>query len=313
MNNYYSHGKLLLTGEYVVLDGALSLAIPTKFGQHLMVENHTLGELLWVSLDEKGKVWFESTFKIQNNEILKHVQNDGPISNRLFQLLNVAKSLNPNFLSDDKGYKITTRLEFPKIWGLGTSSTLINNISNWANINPYKLLDLTFGGSGYDIACAETDDPITYKINYNTILNQAQNNKKRDIKSVNFNPSFKSNLYFVHLNQKQNSREGIAQYRANTSDLKQEIQTINFITQTMIDCDSIEHFQQLIDQHEQIISKIIKQKTVKEQFFNDFDGSIKSLGAWGGDFVLAASKGDPKIYFKDKGFSTIIGYNNMAL
>ena len=30
---FYSNGKLLITGEYVVLDGAKALALPTKFGQ----------------------------------------------------------------------------------------------------------------------------------------------------------------------------------------------------------------------------------------------------------------------------------------
>ena len=313
MKRYYSHGKLLITGEYLVLDGALSLAIPTKFGQDLKVESHPFGELHWLSLGADGKVWFEETFKIQTNEILKQVQNDDPISNRLLQILHAAKDLNPDFLSDNNGYKITTQLEFPKNWGLGTSSTLINNISNWADINPYDLLQLTFGGSGYDIACAETNEPITYKIDHDEILNQAHDDKKIKIQSANFNPSFKSNLYFVHLNQKQNSREGIAQYRANTSDLKQEIEEINHITTAMIDCDTLEHFQQLINQHEQIISKIIKQKPVKEHLFNDFDGSIKSLGAWGGDFVLVASKDNPHNYFENKGFSTVIEYNKMIL
>ncbi|MEQ3661167.1 MAG: GHMP kinase, partial [Flavobacterium sp.] len=36
---YYSNGKLLLTGEYVVLDGAKALAVPTKFGQSLSIES----------------------------------------------------------------------------------------------------------------------------------------------------------------------------------------------------------------------------------------------------------------------------------
>ena len=35
---FYSHGKLLLTGEYVVLDGAKALAIPTNKGQYLTVK-----------------------------------------------------------------------------------------------------------------------------------------------------------------------------------------------------------------------------------------------------------------------------------
>jgi len=313
VKRYYSHGKLLLTGEYVVLDGALSLAIPTKYGQDLKIDENSSSKLHWKSIDENNQIWFEETFKIQDNEILKHVQNDNPISNRLLEILNTVKYLNPNFLTDNKGYKVTTQLEFPKNWGLGTSSTLINNIANWANINPYRLLELTFGGSGYDIACAEANRPITYKLNNNEILNQVQDDKKREANSVDFNPSFKNNLYFIHLNQKQNSRDGIAQYRANTSDLKQDIEMINRITQDMIDCIKLEKFQLLMERHEHIISKIIKQNTIKEALFKDFDGSIKSLGAWGGDFILVASKSNPVDYFKNKGYSTIIEYDHMVL
>jgi len=34
---FYSHGKLLLTAEYVILDGAKALALPTKFGQEMEI------------------------------------------------------------------------------------------------------------------------------------------------------------------------------------------------------------------------------------------------------------------------------------
>ena len=47
MQNYYSNGKLLLTGEYVVLDGALSLAIPTRYGQSLTIEPINDSKLIW--------------------------------------------------------------------------------------------------------------------------------------------------------------------------------------------------------------------------------------------------------------------------
>lgn len=313
MKHYYSHGKLLLTGEYLVLDGALSLAIPTKFGQTLTVEENYKNQLHWISLDENGQVWFEDNFKIQNNEILKHLQNDDPISNRLQQLLNKAKELNPGFLNNHKGFTIKTQLEFPKHWGLGTSSTLVNNIANWANISPYQLLELSFGGSGYDIACAEANSAITYQINQDEILKQVQGDKNIDVKPIDFNPSFKDNLYFVYLNQKQNSRDGIAQYRANTSDLNEDIKQINKITKSFIDCKALDDFQELIDRHETIISKIISKKPIKEELFKHFNGSIKSLGAWGGDFVLVASKHNPKSYFRDKGYSTIIKYDQMVL
>jgi hypothetical protein len=54
-------------------------------------------------------------------------------------------------------------------------------------------------------------------------------------------------------------------------------------------------------------------KTVKEALFPDFKGIIKSLGAWGGDFVLVISKENPNEYFIAKGYETIIPYDQMIL
>ena len=47
MKKYHAHGKLLLTGEYLVLKGAMALAIPLNEGQTLSVETSTEGGLLW--------------------------------------------------------------------------------------------------------------------------------------------------------------------------------------------------------------------------------------------------------------------------
>jgi hypothetical protein len=54
-------------------------------------------------------------------------------------------------------------------------------------------------------------------------------------------------------------------------------------------------------------------ETVKERFFNDFKGVLKSLGAWGGDFILAIAPNDPTAYFKEKGFPIVIPYSEMIL
>ncbi|MEH6535159.1 MAG: GYDIA family GHMP kinase [Psychroserpens sp.] len=315
MKSFYSHGKLLLTGEYVVLDGAIALAVPTVYGQSLDIENGESGQLKWISLDENGNPWFETKFDLRNNKILKPIQNDDPISHRLLEILNAVKELYPEFLNSADGYKITTELGFPKNWGLGTSSTLISNIARWATINPYQLLEATFGGSGYDIACARALGSLTYQLRKqnNEILNQIQDDQQRSIKTVDFSPSFHNHIYFVHLNQKQNSREGIAQYRANTSDVSSSISAINSITERMITCDSLSEFQKLMEDHEQLISTIIKQKPVKQLLFNDFNGSIKSLGAWGGDFIMVASDENPTSYFTSKGYHTILSYSEMIL
>lgn len=302
METYRSNGKLLLTGEYVVLDGAISLAVPTQYGQSLTIKPIETQRLYWKSFDNAGNVWFEGVFSCNDFEILNQHPND-TIAQRLKEILLAAKTLNPEFLNTPHGFEVETQLEFPKNWGLGTSSTLINNIANWANIDAFKLLELTFGGSGYDIACAQHDTAITYQIN----------NKVPRINPVSFRPSFKHHLYFVYLNQKQNSRDGIAHYKALTHDLTSVISEINSITKQMLTCEDLETFKTLITTHESIISKTLQQETVASKFFNDFDGAIKSLGAWGGDFMLIASQDDPTAYFKNKGFFTIIPYSKMIL
>jgi len=114
MQNFYSNGKLLITGEYVVLDGGLSLAVPTKFGQSLTVEPINEPEISWKSYNSDSSVWFEDTFSI--NEIASGFVNPrNDVSERLIQILNAAKTLNPEFLNTNQGFKISTHLTFPKI------------------------------------------------------------------------------------------------------------------------------------------------------------------------------------------------------
>lgn len=308
MKKHYSNGKLLLTGEYLILDGALSLAVPTQFGQSLTVEPVDEPKLIWKSLDNEGNVWFEGEFLLQNNEILNQYrklseQDGNDVSIKLLQILNATKQLNPDFLSTQNGFDVTTKLDFPQFWGLGSSSTLINNIADWAKVDAYKLLEKTFGGSGYDIACAQHNCPVTYQLK----------NSNRSINEIDFNPNFKDHLYFVHLNKKQNSRDAIAHYNSNKNNYDLAISEIRDITSKIITCNSLDVFETLITAHEQIISKAIKQKSVKDLLFNDYKGAIKSLGAWGGDFVLVTGNVEMMKYFRHKGYYTIISYNEMVL
>ena len=302
---YRSNGKLLLTAEYAVLDGAKALAIPTKFGQSLDVEANDSNLIHWKSYNELGKVWFECT--ISFNEIAttdRNNQSQNDIKERLIQILQAVKSLNSEFLSSNQGYNIVTHQDFNRLWGLGTSSTLINNIANWANVDAYKLLQKTFGGSGYDIACAQHNTPITF---------QLKPDQNPLVESVAFKPKFKKHLYFVYLNQKQNSRDGISVYKKLKKINAAIVSNINSITKAMIDCNSLSEFESLIEHHEDIISKLINQDPIKTQLFSDFKGAVKSLGAWGGDFVLVSSLSNPITYFTTKGFETVIPYEDMVL
>jgi mevalonate kinase len=299
---FYSNGKLLITGEYLVLDGAKSLALPTKFGQYLKVSSGDLGQIRWTSFDFDNSIWFEET--ISFNEIINFKDSDN-LSKRetLIKILHEAHLLNAEFLKSSLGYCISTAVTFPKLWGLGTSSTLINNIAQWLQIDAYTLLKNSFGGSGYDIACAQNDTPILYQLE----------NSLPKVEKVIFNPEFTDSIYFVYLNKKQSSKTAIENYYKNKKNLDIDFQIINEITTAVLNSNSLKEFCDLLDKHEKVMSEILELSTVKENSFPDFDGSIKSLGAWGGDFVMAVSKENPTAYFENKGYKTIVTYKDMIL
>ena len=324
--SFYSNGKLLLTGEYAVLDGALSLAVPTKFGQSLSVKEVDSQELLWKSWDEKGRIWFETTFDISSPKLTlkeyssfrstfddisaqpnNHAQNKSQegktVAETLSKILREAQKLNPGFLRDSKGYTVETTLTFPRDWGLGSSSTLINNIAQWAEIAAYQLLWKAFSGSGYDIACAQNNKPILYRLTHG----------EHESTEVDFNPQFKDQLYFIYLNKKQNSREGISAYRKIEVDNKKLVRQVSEITRKTVSCKILPEFESLMMHHETLLSQTLRMPTVKESLFPDFKGAIKSLGAWGGDFVLATGDEETPSYFERLGYNTVLPYGQMLL
>jgi len=287
----------------VVLDGAKALALPTKFGQNLVVESGTANEITWKSYDSDGSLWFEDTIPFENILFPKKYTGENAVLKTLLEILHEAYLLNPIFLEGNKGYAIKTQLSFPKKWGLGTSSTLINNIGQWLGINAFTLLNNSFGGSGYDIACAQNNSPIIYQL-----LNEAPL-----IHQVPYLPEFRNYLNFVYLNRKQSSKSAISNYINKQNDLSKTITIINKITETIVSTNDLKTFTYQIEKHESLLSEVLEMNTVKEAFFDDFKGVVKSLGAWGGDFVLTISKENPSGYFKEKGFDTVIRYDDMIL
>lgn len=296
---FYSNGKLLLSGEYAILDGALGLAIPTSYGQSLQVTPTSSGVLEWTSLDENDHSWFSATFDLANLKIVS--TSDEAMAQTLAHLLLEANAQNPLLLTDSDGFEVTTRLTFPRSWGLGTSSTLINNLAQWARVDAYQLLWNAFGGSGYDIACAQHNSPITYR----------RLDGEPKVETIDFDPIFKDSLYFVHLNQKQSSKEAIANYKNRQFDRNKLIQEISSITHRMIEVPTLAGFESLMEKHENLLSDVLQEQPVKQRLFPDYFGMIKSLGAWGGDFVLATGDEKTMAYFKGKGYSTVIPYSRM--
>ncbi|MDP2526288.1 GYDIA family GHMP kinase [Maribacter dokdonensis] len=300
--SFYSNGKLLLTGEYAILDGAKGLALPTKFGQYLSLSHSESENFIWNSLDENDAVWFSSEFSKNRLETIH--TSDPEVAHRLSQILVAAKKLNPLFSpTTDEVNAVETKVTFPRDWGLGTSSTLIANIASWAEINPYELLEATFGGSGYDIACATHKTPITYQ----------RNGFSPNIQEVSFKPNFEDRLFFVYLNEKKNSRDAITSYRNLNFNKTELLSTINNITDKILSCTSLKEFEHLLNQHEKVLSKTLQVPTIKSALFADYSHTIKSLGAWGGDFVLAIGTEEDMVYFKNKGYHTVLPYQKMIL
>lgn len=301
---FNSNGKLLLSGEYLVLYGAKALAIPLKLGQDLIVEHFQTFEpktIRWNSF-ENNKLWFEMEVGADDFSIQK--TSDLKIASQLLNCLQRAKELNPDFLKAKQDIEVRTNLNFQKEWGLGSSSTLINNIAGWAQVDPYKLLEQSFGGSGFDIACASANQAIFYQRNKNKI----------SIEKVGFNPTFKDGLFFIYSGKKQNTSKSVVDFREMDKPSTMLISEISQISEIMAKTNSLDEFNKCIQSHEKIMSSILKLKPIKSELFSDFDGEIKSLGAWGGDFMMVSSKADfswVKAYFHKMGLNIIFKYSDL--
>lgn len=306
MASFHANGKFLLSGEYLVLQGARALALPLNLGQSLEVTtiNDKNGMIHWDAYTPKG-FWFASI--LSKHDFTVHASDDMDKADNLSRIFKAIKSLNPNILQDENDYFFTTRLEFDKDWGLGSSSTLISLLTQWANVNPYELLKMTMGGSGYDIACATASQPIFYQIK----------NGAPSVETADFNPVFKDKLYFVYQGHKQSSGKEVKSFkeRAQKFDYSSECSEISEISEKLIKTASFNDFCALLTRHEAIMSHCLEQTPLKS-YYPDFKGTIKSLGAWGGDFFLAAtelSEEEVKSYFHNKGLDTIIKYENIVL
>ena len=297
----FSPGKLLLTSEYVVLDGALALAIPTKLGQegHFCEINDGKAMVHWEAYHQ-DKLWLKVDLNYQTNEILSANLNEPALF--VQKVISIIRQHSSVVLQNNHSYQIKTNLQFPSNFGLGSSSTLMNNLATWARIDAFSLNEMALGGSGYDIAIAQQKSAILF-----------QNVEgRKQIEKIDFNPPFKDELIFIHLNQKQDSREGINLYKSKIKS-KEVIESFSELTNSILETNSIEEFSQLISFHEKNISKLINLPTVKEKFFADAPVFFKSLGAWGGDFILSKRFDNYKNYFQNKGYSTIFTYNDLIL
>lgn len=299
MKTYRSNGKLFLIGEYIVIDGAKAFALPTKYGQCLFVENSSEIENLitWKAIKFDNSIWFETEIRLNDLEIISSTNDK--LSQSLQNVLKQAKILNPDFFDSNNSYQCLTKLEYPQEWGLGSSSTLIDLISQWIEINPFELNQLTFNTSGYDIACAHHHQPILFS------------NNPIEVEDLELNWNFKDQLYFVYLNQKQDTQAVVGNHYKNKPKDWKMIQDLSDLVVQATKVESLTDLECILDEYQARLGDFMQIPQVKELYFPDYLGTVKSLGAWGGDFVLVTYREGMNDYFKEKGYEIIIPFSEM--
>jgi len=300
----YAHGKLMITGEYLVMQSALSLSVPLKKGQSLSASPSSNGMLEWQANDVNG-VWFNGVFSLP--DLFPIIATNESAGEHLHKLFLAIRELNPQFIADLQGLVINTNLEFNRNWGLGSSSSLIALLAEFAGVDALKLHQMVSNGSGYDVVCAISEKPVLFQRSGERILAE----------KIDFYPKFADDLFFVYLENKQDSAAEVNSFlKKNPKDFLSAVAEISEITRKILTAESIEDFNHLLSAHELIMSKVLNRKVVKDVLFSDFQGAVKSLGAWGGDFVLASTsngKDYASRYFSERAYSTIFSYNEIVL
>lgn len=285
------------------MHGAEALSLPTKYGQHLSFEpmGQGYGTIFWESYDYLNKRWFEMAWSRKEDRLLK--TTDEKIAKRLIGYLKTGLSMTDQGETDRHDIKIKTDLEFPGNWGLGSSSTLLINLASFFEIDPFAFHECVSNGSGYDIAAGLSEGPIVY---WKTVLGAKW-------KEIDLDWNFKDKIFFVHLGQKQDTNLAIAAADQRPEPTEPQIKQASTLTHELIKEIDFERFGYLMMQHEQLISEYLDRPTVKELRFKDYPHAIKSLGAWGGDFVMCLGQKADQAYFHDKGYTTIIPFQDLML
>ena len=294
MSHFSASGKLLLFGEYLVLRGAKCLSIPLSFGQELQIEKQEVETVVWKSY-ELNEEWMNVRFSKEAEIIDCSSLEKALVAQKLLLTIKAEK---PTIQLE--GLRLIFNTNFNRQFGFGTSSTLLSLLSQWSKVNPYTLLDNSFGGSGYDIAAATAKTPFVYTV------------ENKIIQTVDLPNAITQHLLFVYLGKKQQSASEIAKFSTLPTS-SQQIEQMDEIIDKTTACQSIEEWEQLMVENESLLSSILNVPPVKTVLFADYPYAIKSLGAWGGDFVMATFRdvSVAKQYFQDKINQPVFTYNEL--
>ena len=310
---FRARGKLLISGEYLVLSGARALAVPLKFGQVMQLEKICARFIQWASEDSSG-VWFRAVIDSGTLKVVSPGKDPGGregTAEFLEKLLGQARVLNPAFIEPGQGWNVRVTADYPLEWGLGSSSSLISLVAEWAGINAAALHKSVSNGSGYDIACASSPGPLMYQLRHG----DAGNTLNEVVSPVITGPALKEHAYFAWLGIKQDSQREVEKFKASAEFSNEDIMRISELSLAIGNADRTEELCRLIHEHEALLSRIL-QRDVLKRSFPDFPGAVKSLGAWGGDFAMFVSMlpfDEVKAILEDYGITEVFTYDDICL
>ena len=114
-------------------------------------------------------------------------------------------------------------------------------------------------------------------------------------------------------------RTKLADYIITRSTAKyfpKDLELINQLSNLVIEATKVQtlhDFEAIMDEYQDKLAVFMNQPKVKDLYFSDYTGSVKSLGAWGGDFVLVTKREGFEDYFKQKGYNIIVPFHEMIL
>ena len=303
-------GKILLSGEYVVLDGATALGLASRMGQSMAVfRGSQPGCLRWIALDHLHNPWLQANYRIVDGQwSVGEVSAAASESADMLQnWLQAAWTLMArpgdgsasgygeaswNDILHQEGLTVQTQLDFARSWGLGSSSTALALLAQWLGVDARRLYALTTNGSGYDLEVALQNSSILYRLPEGRPITNSLSADPFEpiVQPIPYRLPQGGRLWLVDPGGKQISAKEVVRYRKLDKNQRMAcVEEISSLSVALATCQDVTMMMDCFEQHDGVLEKLLGQPCLQRSAGNGFPGRLKSLGAWGGDLFLAVS------------------------
>ena len=280
MQTFFAPGKILLAGEYTVLLGLEAHAVPVKSGQWLEFFAYNTPEnqaptVHFKALDEQGDIWLENTYDLDSEAWRNAPARELDAFDKVLHLVG------DDFWEPQTSYRLETRLEFGRDTGLGSSSTFIALMSQCFRLDPQKLQEQIFAGSGYDVAVACLGKPLSFW----------RNEKGAHYRSWKLPASLTQDWHVVFLGEKVNSRKSASAILQKLQEILAEPfykQQFERVLNIVRDAETTASLEAALEMYQLLLAQLLEMETPYKQLQLKpvKQGLCKWLGAWGGDMLL---------------------------